>query len=72
MNIYLCPILDDNGIYIRKFIFPNREQCEDKIKSIYTEKYDVDDTLDFDAFCEELCNRFDILIGDIYEIDEFM
>lgn len=53
-------------------MFPNREQCEDKIKSIYTEKYDVDDTQDFDEFCEDLCDRFDILIGDIYEIDEFM
>ena len=64
MNIYLCPVFDDAGIYIRKFVCNNREQCEDKIKAIYTE--------DFDVFCQELCDNYEIIIGDIYEIDEFM
>ncbi len=72
MNIYLCPVFDDAGIYIRKFVCNNREQCEDKIKAIYTEDFDVDDTLDFDVFCQELCDNYEIIIGDIYEIDEFM
>ncbi len=72
MNIYLCPILDDAGIYIKKLVCNTREQCEDKIKNAYTEVYDVDDTLDFDVFCQILCDKYEILIGDIYEIDEFM
>lgn len=72
MNVYLYPLLDNDGIVIRSCVAANRGQCEDKIKSIYVQNYDVDDTLDFDAFCEDLCDRYDILIGEIYEIDEFI
>lgn len=70
MNIYLYPILND-GIFIHKCVAKNREHCADKIKAIYTAEYDVDDTLDFDAFCEDLYDKYNILIGDIYELDEF-
>lgn len=72
MNIYLYPLLDNDGIVIKKMIATSRQQCEDKIKAIYTKEYDVDDTLSFDAFVEDLCDKYDILIGEIYEIDEFM
>lgn len=71
MNTYLYPILDDYGIAIQKCVAKNREHCEDKIKAIYTKEHDVDDTLDFDAFCEDLCDKYNVLIGDIYELDEF-
>ena len=72
MNIYLYPLLDNDGIVIKKMIATSRQQCEDKIKSIYVQNYDVDDTLDFDTFCDKLYDRYDILIGEIYEIDEFI
>lgn len=73
MNTYLYPVLDNDGIAIKKCMAKNREHCEDKIKSIYVQQdYDIDDTLDFDAFCEELCDNYEVLIGEIYDIDEFM
>ena len=68
MNIYLYSVLNNDGIVIKKMIATSRRQCEDKIKAIYTKEYDVDDTLSFDAFAEDLCDRYDILIGEIRNI----
>lgn len=72
MNLYLYPVLDENCIAIKKCMANSRNHCEEKIKSIYVQNYDVDDTQEFDNFCEDLCDKYDVLIGDIYEIDEFM
>ena len=49
------------------------EDCEEKIKSMYINKYDdLDDLLDYDDFCEELADKHGIYLGEVSEINEFM
>lgn len=73
MNTYLYAWHSDEVCTIDKVLARNYEECEDKIKAIYTNKYDdLNDLLDFDDFCEELGNKHGIYIGDIFEINELM
>lgn len=73
MNTYLYAWHTDEYCTISKVIARNYEDCENKIKSEYTNEYeDLDDLLDFDEFCGELANNHGIYIGDIFEINEFI
>lgn len=73
MNIYLYPWHTDDQCSITKVLARNFQDCEDKVKDSYINMYDdLDDLLDFDDFCSDLYEKHRIIIGDIFEINEFM
>lgn len=73
MNTYLFPWHTDEVCSIGKIVARSYEDCEEKIKSMYINKYDdLDDLLDYDDFCEELANKHEIYLGEVSEINEFM
>ena len=73
MNTYLFPWHTDEVCRIGKVVARSYEDCEEKIKSMYINKYDdLDDLLDYDDFCEELADKHGIYLGEVSEINEFM
>lgn len=73
MNIYLFPWYTDEICSIGKIVARSYEDCEEKIKSAYINKYDdLDDLLDYDEFCKMLDDKHGIYLGDISEINEFI
>lgn len=73
MNTYLFPWHTDEVCRIGKVVARSYEDCEEKIKSMYINKYDdLDDLLDYDDFCEELADKHGIHLGEVSEINEFM
>lgn len=73
MNIYLYPWHTDLVCDISKVVARSYEECEDKIKRIYLDKYDdLDDLLEYDDFCEDLACKHGIYLGSVFEINEFM
>ena len=55
MNTYLFPWHTDEVCRIGKVVARSYEDCEEKIKSMYINKYDdLDDLLEYDDFCESL------------------
>jgi hypothetical protein len=73
MNTYLFPWHTDEVCRIGKVVARSYEDCEEKIKSMYINKYDdLDDLLDYDDFCEELADKHEIYLGEVSEINEFM
>lgn len=73
MNTYLFPWHTDEVCRIGKVVARSYEDCEEKIKSMYINKYDdLDDLLDYDDFCEELADKHWIYLGEVSEINEFM
>ena len=67
MNTYLFPWHTDEVCRIGKVVARSYEDCEEKIKSMYINKYD-----DLDDFCEELADKHGIYLGEVSEINEFM
>ena len=73
MNTYLFPWHTDEICSIGKIVARSYEDCEEKIKSMYINKYDdLDDLLDYDEFCRVLDDKHGIYLGDISEINEFI
>ena len=73
MNTYLFPWHTDEVCRIGKVVARSYEDCEEKIKSMYINKYDdLDDLLDYDDFCGELADKHEIYLGEVSEINEFM
>ena len=73
MNIYLYPCFDGSSIVIKKVLANKYNSCIEKIINLYVENYDnLDDSVEFDEFCDTLYNKFGIIIGEIQELDEFM
>lgn len=62
MNIYLFPWHTDEACTISKVVARSYEDCEEKIKSMYINKYDdLDDLLDYDDFCIELAENMEYI-----------
>lgn len=72
MNIYLFPWHTDDQCTITKVLARNYTDCEEKIKQMYLDKYDdLDDLLDYDDFLYDIFDKHGIVIGDIFELNEF-
>lgn len=72
MNTYLIPWHSDDTIDIKKIIARNYEECVDKLKKYFSEKYeDLDDILDLDDFLDILGDKYGVYVGEIYDINEF-
>lgn len=72
MNIYLFPWHTDDQCTITKVLARNYNECEERIKQMYLDKYDdLDDLLDYDDFLWDVYDKHGIVIGDIFELNEF-
>lgn len=71
MNTYIYPWYDDENCSIGKIKARSFTECEDKIITKYCDIYDdLSDMSSFDGFLDELYDKHNIVIGDIYDIDE--
>ena len=75
MNTYLIPFAWDCGCNIFKIVARSYAECEQKIINRYIRQYEDDDAIadidDYDKFCEYLLNTYDIMIGEIHELEEY-
>lgn len=75
MNTYLYARYFNGEVEIKKVVAKGYNECLDKITQYYIDNFDnLDDTAytNFEDFCDLLAESYDIIIGDIYEINEFM
>jgi len=73
MNTYLYPYFNRENCSIKKIMARNFEECQDKIMEYFINHFNhLDDTMDFDDFVCDLYEKHDIIIGDIFEINEFL
>lgn len=71
MNKYLVPVCDSDGSYICSVAARSLAEAEDKFINELSDIYAIDkDFNNFDEFIKEALES-DIVIGDIYDIDEF-
>jgi len=74
MNTYLLPICSDVDNIIYKVVAKDFKAAEDKYIKILMDKYIDNEEIDPDNFSELksiLFETYDIVIGDIYSLDEF-
>lgn len=72
MNQYLYPWHDLYGNnQIEVILAKSYNECKEKIVEKYLNMYDLDDTLEFDDFLDQLCDKYGVYVGDIYDINEF-
>lgn len=74
MNTYLLPICSDVDNIIYKVVAKDLRAAEDKYMKILMDKYIEDEDIDPDTFSEFrgiLLDTANIVIGDIYSLDEF-
>lgn len=73
MNQYLYPWHDLEGNNQIGYAFAKSfNDCKEKIIEYYVEKYEeLDDTLEYEDFLEQLGETYGVYIGDIYDITEF-
>jgi hypothetical protein len=70
MNKYLIPVCDLDDIYIISVSARSISEAKDKFISEICEIYKLDCIMDWDSFLD-LCDAEKILIGNIYDIEEF-
>lgn len=76
MNIYLVPIYDAEEVKLQilKFKAKDLNSAEDKVINYFQKKYDFDGFVgntDWEDFCDYVGDQLCIVIGDVYDIEEF-
>lgn len=73
MNIYLLPIYDADLAtpQILSFKAKDLKSAKEKVIRYYTNLYNIDDDYDFEALDNYLCDEKNVVIGDLYDIEEF-
>ena len=76
MNIYLVPIYDAEEVSpeILSFKAKSLSSAEDKVVNYFQNKYDFEGFLggeDWEDFCMYCGDQLGIVIGDLYDIEEF-
>lgn len=77
MNTYLIPYAcTESHCDIFKIVARSYAECEQKIMSRFVRQYEDDDNIagidDYDRFCDYLWDTYDIMIGNIHELDEYV
>lgn len=70
-STYLMPVCDSDGCYIAHATARNHSEAEEKLIQELIETYELDDTVYSFSELKEVLNEYDIVIGDIYDIEEF-
>lgn len=71
MNIYIVPIADYPTIKVEKIVANSLEQAEDKLYQRLFDKYEYAEADDLNSLRKEL-RKNDILVGDLYDIEDFV
>ena len=73
MNTYILPCysLDDGDLWVEKTRAKSFAEAEDKFIDLFIEDYDIDYPADFEELGIIMSKDKEIVIGDIYDIDEF-
>ncbi len=74
MNTYLLPICSDVDNIIHKVVAKDYKAAEDKYMKFLMDKYFDDEEVDPDNFSDLrgiLFEIYNVVIGDIYSLDEF-
>ena len=73
MNKYIIPICDIDGgsVYIMTIIAKSTSACQEKIMEELIDIYNIDDNIsDYRDFIELIDEKYNILVGDIRDIEE--
>lgn len=70
-STYLMPVCDPDGCYISHVTAGSHNEAEEKLIQELVETYEFDDTVYSLDELKEVLNEYDIVIGDIYDIEEF-
>lgn len=70
-STYLMPVCDSGGCYISHATARSHNEAEEKLIQELVETYELDDTVYSLNELKEILNEYDIVIGDIYDIEEF-
>ncbi len=70
-STYLMPVCDSDGCYISHVTARSHNEAEEKLIQELVETYELDNTVYSLDELKEVLNEYDIVIGDIYDIEEF-
>ena len=72
MNKYIVPICDIEAgdIWIKTIIARSNSDCQEKIIEELIDMYDMEDNTSYREFVELADSKYNILIGDIKDIEE--
>lgn len=70
-STYLMPVCDSDGCYISHVTARSHNEAEEKLIQELVETYELDNTVYSLNELKEVLNEYDIVIGDIYDIEEF-
>ena len=73
MNAYILPCysLDDGDLWLEKVRARSFTEAEDKFIDLFITDYDIDPPGDYDELTGTMAKDKEIIIGDIYDIEEF-
>lgn len=72
MNKYIIPICDiKNGkVYIKTIVAKSYADCQEKLMADLTMTYDIEDCVNYREFVQVADSEYDVLIGDIKDVEE--
>jgi hypothetical protein len=72
MNKYVIPICDisSGNIWTHTISAKSRFDCQDKLMEELTDMYEIEDCDNYRDFVEVADSKYDILIGDIKDLEE--
>lgn len=77
MNTYLIPYAcTESHCDIFKVVARSYAECKQKIMNRFIRQYEDDDKIadidDYNDFCDYLWDTYDIMIGEVHELDEYV
>lgn len=72
MNKYIVPICNINNgeVWIKVVIAKSNSDCQEKIMEDFLNRYDLEDVSSYREFTQILDSDYDILIGEIKDVEE--
>ena len=71
MNKYIVPICDGYKVFIKVISAKSHTACQEKIIEFLVDMYDIEDnTTNYREFVNFVDSEYDILIGEIKDIEE--
>ena len=71
MNIYLVPLNEGEGCFIKKILAKSIKHAEEKLHKYFFDKYDWVEGDTLDEIVDQLWEEEGIDVGKIYEIEDF-
>ena len=75
MNKYIIPIcdIDSSQIWIKEILAKSTNDCKEKLMQYIINSFEIEEDMDdYRSFIELMDTNYNVLIGDIKEIDEMI